>query len=440
MASWEEHTTPDWVAYLQAHTAPEDVVVSDYPGINFFARRATTPVAAGISRGAAASGQIMGATLIGEIEASHAEMVLMNVAQGAHQFTHLLDYAAFKQYVQTHFLLAERRRYDYRLIEVYARQDLWPGQVLDVAMPPLKLTGVHWLRDSDAAGGYLQAELRWQSTVAMAVDYDVTWRLMDDQGHAWGLGSKALTDIDDPTYWDEEGLERAVLIRTSEWPVSEQTIGTYELPVDAATPPGTYHVVLRVHPRGGWDGLTVLDAAGAPAGYDVDLGTVTVGAAEQAPALTALGMSRTSLLALTPELDLLGYDLSAETARPGDTLTVGAYWRANAQPAADYGLRLTLRDGDGGVWAQTTAAPAGGVYPTARWAGGRSSRAVRPGHRRRDPSGSYALRGELLAGDEIVAEAPWEHPGGGRERDFELPTVAVFRRGERRRHGHAAGL
>ena len=425
VAGWEEHTTPDWVAYLQAHTAPEDVIVSDYPGINFFARRATTPTAAGISRGAAASGQIMGAELIGEIEASHAEMVLMNVAQGAHQFTHLLDYPAFKQYVQTHFLLAERRRYDYRLIEVYAREDLWPGQVLDVNMPPLKLTGVHWLRGSDAAGGYLQAELRWQSMAAMTVDYDVTWRLMDDQGHVWGLGSKALTDIDDPTYWDEEGLERALLIRTSEWPASEQTIGTYELPVDAATPPGTYHVMLRVHPRGGWDGLTVLDDAGAPAGYDVDLGTVTVAAAEQAPALTALGMSRTSLLALTPELDLLGYDLSAETARPGDTLTVGAYWRAAAKMAVDYGLRLTLRDGDGRIWAQMTAAPAGEAYPTSQWPAGQILEGqydlpIDP----ETPTGSYALRGQLLDGDEVVAEAPLGSiQVEGRERVFAVPTV-----------------
>jgi hypothetical protein len=99
-------------------------------------------------------------------------------------------------------------------------------------MPPLKLTGVHWLRNSDAAGGYLQAEMRWQSTAAMSVDYDVTWRLIDDQGHVWGLGSKRLTDIDHETYWDEKGLERPVLIPTSKWPVSEATIGTYELPVD----------------------------------------------------------------------------------------------------------------------------------------------------------------------------------------------------------------
>jgi len=74
------------VAYVQAHTSPDDVVMSDYPGINFFARRATTPLAAGISRGAAKSGQIMGAALIREIEAYDVEMVLLNVAQGAHQF------------------------------------------------------------------------------------------------------------------------------------------------------------------------------------------------------------------------------------------------------------------------------------------------------------------------------------------------------------------
>jgi len=127
VASWRDDTTSEWVAYIQARTAPDDVVVSDYPGINFYAQRRTTRLAAGISEGAASSGQILGADLIAEIEASGAPIVLFNIAHGGHQFVNLRDHPALREYLLQHYYLSERRDYDARLIEVFSRQDYWPG-------------------------------------------------------------------------------------------------------------------------------------------------------------------------------------------------------------------------------------------------------------------------------------------------------------------------
>ncbi|MGI6374400.1 MAG: phospholipid carrier-dependent glycosyltransferase [Anaerolineae bacterium] len=333
VASWADRTTPDWVRYIQERTAPGDVVIADYPGLNFYARRPSTRLAAGISRGAAQSGQIMGKDLIAEIEASDARMVLLNVAQGAHQFSSLRDYATFKQYVQQHFYLIERKQYDYRLIEVYHRDDLWAGEARVAQLGhELALTGVLWEAQEARPGEQALVLLRWQALAAMHDDYAVTLRLLDDTGQEWGLGSKSLVDIDRDTYWDESGLERAVDIPTSQWPPSELTIGHYELPVAPGTPPGTYNAVARVHRRGEWAGLAVSD--GARKGYDVWLGAVTVlpGRADEGAA--ALEVAHLAALRLAGGATLLGADTATWQARPGDAFGVRLYWQLAADDDA----------------------------------------------------------------------------------------------------------
>ena len=153
--------------------------------------------------------------------------------------------------MQEHFYLLERKEYDYRLMEVYHRDDLWAGERRETLFgQELALTGVLWEQQRVAPGESARLLLRWQSRAAMNVDYAVTVRLLDDAGHEWGLGSKSLADIDRETYWDEKGLERATQMPTSQWPLHETTIGNYELPVLPGTPPGVYQAVGRVHQRG----------------------------------------------------------------------------------------------------------------------------------------------------------------------------------------------
>ena len=77
-----------------------------------------------MSRGATLGGQILGQDLIQEIEEKQVKMVLVNIAQGAHQLANLRDYDDFHRYVQDHFHLAGRMVYDYRLLEVYHLNDL----------------------------------------------------------------------------------------------------------------------------------------------------------------------------------------------------------------------------------------------------------------------------------------------------------------------------
>ncbi|MEN6479257.1 MAG: phospholipid carrier-dependent glycosyltransferase [Anaerolineales bacterium] len=344
VAAWTDTTTPEWATYVDSLTQPDDVVISDYPGINYYARRPSTRLAAGISRGAAKSGQITGAALIAEIEQSQAKMVLLNVAQGAHQFANLQDYEAFKRYVQEHFYLIERKQYDYRLMEVYLRDDLWPGDRRQVLLGhDLMLTGVQWVRQQVAPGEQAQVLLRWQGQADMDVDYAVTLRLLDDAGQEWGLGSKSLVDIDRETYWDERGLEQPVLVPTSKWPLHETTIGNYELPIEVGTPPGSYRVVVRVHPKDSWAGLAVVDESGAAVGYDLLLGEVQVtGSPDQAQ--VTLEVPYAAPASYAPGLTLLGSDAPGHQVRPGDALSIALYWAVDDAHQAEQTLTFWIDD------------------------------------------------------------------------------------------------
>lgn len=343
VASWGGDDTVSWIKRIQDLAEPDEYVISDYPGLNFFSARPTTRLVAGISRGAAKSGQIKGAAIIEEMEAVSAPLVLLNVAQGSHQFVNLTDYGQFKAYLQENYYLVERKQYDYRLMEVYYERDIWPGMIVDLDLGhQLRLSGYQWQNPTAAPGSDLRVLTRWHALAPMQDDYAVALRLVDDQGVEWGLGGKALVDIDKETYWDERGLEQPVDIPTSQWPVSEVTLEAFELPVPLATPPGKYRVIARVHREGQWAGLPILASDGAVLGYDVDLGLVTVSPATGFLAVDEIGMTMRLDADLGSAL-LLGADPPAEQARPGDHLDLSLLWSFKGPIAMDETIRILLR-------------------------------------------------------------------------------------------------
>jgi hypothetical protein len=67
---------------------------------------------------------------------------------------------------------------------------------------------------------------------------------------------------------------------------------------------------------------------------------------------------------------LLGYDLSPESPRPGDTLTLTLYWRAEREMRQSYKVFVHLLDAGGRVSAQHDAVPADWTRPTTGWLSG----------------------------------------------------------------------
>jgi len=76
---------------------------------------------------------------------------------------------------------------------------------------------------------------------------------------------------------------------------------------------------------------------------------------------------------LDSQIELLGYDLSADRIRPGDTVELTLYWHALTEPEEDYtvfthllGESYNLASGNF-LWGQQDNMPLDGTYTTSRW-------------------------------------------------------------------------
>jgi hypothetical protein len=70
---------------------------------------------------------------------------------------------------------------------------------------------------------------------------------------------------------------------------------------------------------------------------------------------------------LGDHIELLGYDVSADTLSSGDELTVTLYWRSDGQVTEDDHVFVHLQDADGTMAAQHDGVPAGSDRPTWSW-------------------------------------------------------------------------
>jgi 4-amino-4-deoxy-L-arabinose transferase-like glycosyltransferase len=101
-----EEDTLALAAYIAAHTAPGEHVLSDYAGLNFHARRPSVYQASIIAWGRITGGFVTGADLIAEIEERDVKMILLHVPGGdlsPSHLIHLRDFDAFYAYLNRRF-------------------------------------------------------------------------------------------------------------------------------------------------------------------------------------------------------------------------------------------------------------------------------------------------------------------------------------------------
>ena len=199
-------------------------------------------------------------------------------------------------------------------------------------------------------GGYVEVGLYWEAVGAMAEDYSIAIHLF--------------------------GRDREPLGQTDSYPAG----GSY--PTSLWTPGEALYDVFRVPVRAG---------ARAPAAASIEVGLYRLATFETLPAVDAAGnavnpvsLGRVKMAGssfpttpdhpLEADLDgrvrLVGYDLSADTARPGGTLDVALHWRVTGRLDDDYTVFLQLLDADGEIVGQGDGPPMGGDYPTSLWAPG----------------------------------------------------------------------
>lgn len=281
----------------------------------------------------------------------------------------------------------------------------------------------------------LGVTLYWEALQDLAEDYKVSVRLRDDAGHEWG---------------GYDGRPTGVMYPTFRWQAGQKLFGGVAITPTLGTPPGVYKLHAGVYSDVDLVGLDVLDANGTPMGTTAILGSV-----ELAPALPASVTEAQPAKPLEAELieglDLVGYDLSADAAQPGDTLALRLFWHVLSPLSQDYVLLLRLYDQQGrladevldgpdvvgmgitagAVQGGQACLPAGPYYPTSQW---REGEVVLGQYDYRVPVYAAPGRGELratllLCRDGLVTGAwpPSEHQSlrGERVVALEAPSCGT---------------
>jgi hypothetical protein len=240
------------------------------------------------------------------------------------------------------------------------------------------------------AGSTLEVQELWRALRAGTPDIRAFLHLVDEQGHLWA-------QADNIGYYAED------------WQPGDTAMNDQRLDVPAYAPPLPMRLLFGLYSSGSGQELPARDAAGAPAGSQVDLGMVQVQPGSPPPA----GWRPPNALQrpLTPGLTLAGYSLPQTTVRAGDSLPVDLYWRVDARLTAVPPLQL----GD------SSAAPADPPAAASQTAGAASA------------SQSEEGAGQVLAQAGALRErgladllAPGEWPDGVIEdrRELLLPAAA----------------
>ncbi len=368
IARLEERETRQIARYIQAHTAPDDVILCDYPELNFHALRKSTYLGSSLSGGETLSGQMTGAGLIEGIEADSVQMVWINTHGGAHQLVNLRDYDAFYRYVQSHFKLVRLFQRAYQSFEVYHRRDLMPLRPDAKFGQRLVLTGAQLGSDSVRSGQPLSLALRWEAVEPVLHDYTVSLRLLDAAEHLFGQKDVLLQRV--LTSGWQGTREQVEHVSTSQWPNGMQVMGGYVLPIAPATPPGRYRVGVLLYNLASGEVLPVRDALGQAIGLDCPLTTIEVSRPERAPAADELAIHQQVNQNIGADLRLLGRGPVRDTVLPGDPVRVALFWQALNAMEQDWQLVLRAQDSAGVCAAEGRFELANADYPTSRWTPG----------------------------------------------------------------------
>ena len=256
------------------------------------------------------------------------------------------------------------------------------------------------------SGDTLQVITYWRCLEEMDEDYSVYVRLEDEAGHLWGQ-----TDN-----WPAKGF-----LPTSQWEEGMIVKDEYGIETLAGTPSGDYRLEVGMYSILEGGGTRVLSRWEAPQR------TVRVVQPLTPPSVERLEIQNPLQKSLGGRVELLGYNLSPTTFRPGDPLPLTLFWRAESDLDQDYFVLLQLRAEGGTSWMLHRERPADGSYPTTLWEQGEVVREQLDAPIPADvPSGRYALIAGLAdagSGEEMGLASLTELTVEGRPRIFEVPPI-----------------
>jgi hypothetical protein len=245
------------VDYIQSHTGEDDVIISDYPGLNFFAQRRGTYSSGEISHVTTTNGRITGAGLRQEIVEGQVKMVIVDEGLvSGHQLTYLPDYPALRRYLRAYYQTldvlprAEQRLHVYWTdappattadpLHIQHPLQVELGETVRLLGYDLPTTAVH-------AGEALPLTLYWAADQPTGIRWSVFVHLLDGEGQVRGQHDKQPQDGVYPT---------------DRWSGGEVVDDDYAVAVSADASPGEYRLEVGMYNWMTGERLAVFDVDG----------------------------------------------------------------------------------------------------------------------------------------------------------------------------------
>ncbi len=209
----------------------------------------------------------------------------------------------------------------------------------DIA-PGIRLLGYDLPVSVLSPGDTVSAALYWQALEDVNQDYYLSFGLKDTRGH---VSIEQLGRPVDDTY------------PTTEWDQGEVLRDWHDLTLPADMPQGLYQLFVGV--------LKQEELLG-----EVALGQVEVQGRARQFAIPQIQHPMEARLG--EAIRFLGYDLSTNQVKPGDSLHLTLYWQALEQMEASYTVFTHLLDAQDQIWGQRDSLPGGGEAPTSSWVEG----------------------------------------------------------------------
>jgi 4-amino-4-deoxy-L-arabinose transferase-like glycosyltransferase len=215
-------------------------------------------------------------------------------------------------------------------------QEQLPSSRIDLA-PGLQLLGFDLPVRVASPGQTVSVALYWRATEDVDRDY---------------LLSLLLNDANQEALVEQQGRPVDDTYPTTEWEKGEVLRDWHDLQLPPDIPTGDYELTLRVLEGSttiGQASLGWIEVSGRPHRFDVP---------DIQHALEAT---------LGDGVLFLGYDLSSEDVKPGDTLHLTLYWQALSEMQVSYTVFTHLLDAKQQIWGQMDSIPLRGEAPTTGW-------------------------------------------------------------------------
>ena len=186
------------------------------------------------------------------------------------------------------------------------------------------------------SGELLEIALYWEALRDVQKDYTFVLQLRDDEGQLWA---------------EEESRPAYGSYPTTEWERGETIRDWHDLPIEAETADGDYH-------------LYVGAKAESELLREVELGTIHVSGRERTYEVPQ--MEHELGWTLGEAITLVGYDVD-DTVKAGEILKVTLYWQCARQMNESYTVFTHLLDGDNVIQGQLDSVPLNGEAPTTSW-------------------------------------------------------------------------